>query len=96
MFFVRLSAHSAEREKYIPRKGWIAQGEEHPSQRDEVEGEQYAANLQSSLQTRIGCIETSLCKITPTVLEEETQSMPCTPENKVDRDPMPQADEQHR
>lgn len=86
---VRLPAHSAQREEYLPRNGRTAQREEHPAQRNEVEGEQYATELHGALQARIIYIETRFGEIAPTVLEEETQSMPGAPQDKVKRDAVP-------
>ena len=73
----------------MPRKGWFAQRKEHPAERNEVEGEQYATKLHGALQARIIYIETRFRKITPTVLEEETESMPGAPQDKVKRNAMP-------
>ena len=86
---VHLSAHSAQREEYLPRKGWTAQREEHPAERNEVEGKEYAAELDSGLHARIIYIETCFGEITPTVLEEETKSVPGAPQDKVQRNAMP-------
>ena len=61
-----------------------------------MEGEQYSANLQSGLDARVICIEACFGKIAPAILEEETESMPSAPQNKVECHAMPQADDQHR
>ena len=86
---VRLPAHSAQREEYLPRNGRTAQREEHPAQRNEVEGEQYTAELHGTYQAWITYIETCFRKIAPTILEEETQSVPGAPQDKVKRDAVP-------
>ena len=44
----------------------------------------------------MACTETGLCKITPAVLDKESQAVPESPEDEVDGHAVPQADEQHR
>jgi len=57
-----------------------------------VEGEQYAAKLHSGLEAWVIREETCFRKVAPTVLEEESHSMPRAPQDEVPRDSMPEAD----
>lgn len=61
-----------------------------------MEGEQNAAKSQKGLSARVGNCDASLCEVAPAVLDEETESVPDAPEDEVDGDAVPQADEEHR
>src|SRR5215211_3512721 len=61
-----------------------------------MKGEQDTADLQCTLLRRVDRLKASLNQITPAVLEEEPESMPESPEHKVESHAVPQADHQHR
>ena len=62
-----------------------------------MKGEQYTTDLQDRLQARILSQRGKPCthEVAPAVVKEESQPVPQPPEDKVERDTMPETDKQH-